>query len=87
VYRYYTAGGLNGIYSKRSKFYKLLKNANYTSLNEYYTKKRYDNIHRNIFRKAINKFKYYKRLLIDEYLPINKYPYYDHMYSYYRRIK
>ena len=86
VNRYYTAGGLNGIYSKHSNSYKLLKNADYKSLREYYSKNRKGNIHRTFFKKVIDKLKYYKRLLIEEYLPINKLPYYDHMYSYYRKV-
>jgi len=87
VNRYYTAGGLNGIYLKRYNKYRLLKNANYKSLNEYFSRNRikYSINKRSILKKIINKFKYYRRLLIDEYLPINKYPYYDHMYSYYKK--
>jgi len=86
VDRYYTAGGLNGIYSKRSSTYMLLKNADYKSLNEYYSHNKNRN-NKTVVRKVINKLKYYRRLLIEEYLPINKYPYYDHMYSYYRKVK
>ena len=87
VNRYYTAGGLNGIYSKQYNFYKLLKNADYKSLRKYYSKNRDNNVHRTFIIKVIDKLKYYKRLLIDEYLPINKYPHYDHMYNYYRKVK
>lgn len=86
IYRYYTAGGLNGIYSKSSNTYELLKNADYKSLSKYYSKNRNNNIRRTFVRKATDKLKYYKRLLIYEYLPINKYAYYDHMYSYYQKV-
>lgn len=83
VDRYYTDGGLNGIYSKRSNAYRLLKNADYKSLSEYYShNKNNNNVNITVIRKVINKLKYYRRLLIEEYLPLNKYPYYDHMYSY-----
>jgi len=88
VYRYYTAGGLNGIYSKRSNAYRLLKNADYKSLREYYSpNKNRNNVNRSVIRRVINKLTYYRKLLIEEYLPANKYPYYDHMYSYYRKVK
>jgi len=86
-YRYYTAGGLNRIYSKQSKKYKLLKKEDFESLNEYFLHKIDNNVHRTFIRKLRDKLISCKRLLIEEYLPINKYPYYDHMYSYYKKVE
>jgi SAM-dependent methyltransferase len=37
INRYYTGGGLENIYLKNSSTYKLLKNANFDSLSEYYS--------------------------------------------------
>ncbi len=85
VNRYYTSGGLNGIYSKRSNAYKLLKNANYNTLHKYFIERTGNILSKNVTTKIINKVKFYKRQLVEEYTPLNKIPYYDHMYSYYRR--
>ena len=60
------------------------KHVDYKSLSKYYSHNK-NKCNRTLIKKVADKLEYYKRFLIEEYLPINKYPYYGHMYSCYRK--
>ena len=82
--RYFIANGLFGIYSKRSPQNPALKEASYYSLNQYYfgNKERESlSVSATVKRKIKSTLIY----IMDEYSPLNKFPWYDHMYSFYKK--
>ncbi|MFB6320378.1 class I SAM-dependent methyltransferase [Saccharicrinis sp. FJH54] len=76
--RKYTSGGLAGRYSKRSPYYEIFKNPDSERLASYY------NATLDIKPKRIYIWQTKILTILERFLP-NKYPYYDHMYSYYRK--
>ena len=84
-YRYFKANGPFGIYSKRSSQYLALQEASYNSLNHYYygNKEQVSHLMPVTLKRKIKSTMVY---IMDEYSPLNKFPWYDHMYSYYKKI-
>jgi len=80
VSRKYTSGGLGGRYSKMSRCYHLLKNPTFDNLKTYYTVES-KKVGSSLKEKMVGK--YYQ--ILEKVTPITKYPYFDHMYSYYRK--
>ena len=83
--RYFKANGPFGIYSNRSPQFPALREASYNSLNQYYfgDKKQESN---SMFMILKRKTKSTLIYVMDEYSPLNKFPLYDHMYSFYKKI-
>jgi hypothetical protein len=83
--RYFKANGPFGIYSKRSSQYPVLQEASYNSLNQYYFGNKQQVSH-SIFERLERKIKSTLIYIMDEYTPLNKFSWYDHMYSFYKKI-
>ncbi len=82
--RYFKANGPFGIYSKRSSQYLALKEASYNSLNQYYFGNK-EKVNCSMSAIAERKIKSTLVYIMDEYSPLNKLSWYDHMYSFYKK--
>ena len=85
IKRYYTSGGILAKYFF-TNYTKLLKRTDFERLNYYVYKERFEpkmNKLQMFFIKLLNTFVD----KLERFTPITRYPYTDHMYSYYRKIR